>query len=232
MPALPRIAFVTIGQTPRVDLVPELLTLIDREVQAVEWGALDGITADEIAGATPGPGDGALVTRLSDGTEAVVAKDWMGKRLSRLLRDLDAEHYEAVVLLCTGHFPGLRPGRHRLIEAQELVDTRVRELASVSEGRAVGIVVPLARQEAEFHELGLEVRAVFAHADPYARAPFESAARQLADCDSSVLHCIGYDSAMQTRLSDLTGRPVLLSRAIVAEAVRELIDRRFDRPTA
>jgi hypothetical protein len=47
-----------------------------------------------------------------------------------------------------------------------------------------------------------------------------------------VLHCIGYDSAMQTRLSDLTGRPVLLSRAIVAEAVRELIDRRFDRPTA
>jgi protein AroM len=175
MPAPPRIAFVTIGQTPRVDLVPELLTLIDREVQAVEWGALDGMTADEIAGATPGPRDGALVTRLSDGTEAVVAKAWMEKRLSRLLRDLDAEPYEAVVLLCTGHFPGLRPGRHRLIEAQEVVDARVRQLASEAHGRAVGIVVPLARQEAEFHPLGLDLRAVFAHANPYALSSFESA---------------------------------------------------------
>jgi protein AroM len=220
----PRIAFVTIGQTPRVDLMPEVLELIGREVEAVERGALDGMTSEEVERMAPGPRDKALVTRMRDGAEAVVSKARMEGRLNRLLEELDDEPLDAVVLLCTGRFPGLEPGRHPLVEAQEVVDAAITHMAV--DGRAVGIVVPLERQEAEFHGLESGVRTVFAHADPYAHASFAEAAERLAGCGSRVLHCIGYDRAMQSRLATLTGGPVLLSRALVAGAVRDLIDER------
>src|SRR5437870_4872709 len=48
-----RVAFVTIGQTPRSDLVPEILARIGVPIEAVEFGALDGMSAAEIAAAAP-----------------------------------------------------------------------------------------------------------------------------------------------------------------------------------
>lgn len=44
--APPRLAFVTIGQTPRDDVVPEMLALLESgpgELQVDEFGALDGL---------------------------------------------------------------------------------------------------------------------------------------------------------------------------------------------
>ena len=70
-----RVAFVTIGQTPRSDLVPEILARIGAPVEAVEFGALDGMGAAEIAAAAPRPGEASLATRLAGGGEAVVAKE-------------------------------------------------------------------------------------------------------------------------------------------------------------
>ncbi len=38
----PLIGTVTIGQSPRVDLIPELRAILGEEVQIIEAGALDG----------------------------------------------------------------------------------------------------------------------------------------------------------------------------------------------
>ncbi|WP_030105419.1 AroM family protein, partial [Actinoalloteichus caeruleus] len=50
---LPRLGVVTIGQSPRVDLVPELLPRLGR-VEVVERGALDDLGRAEIAALAPG----------------------------------------------------------------------------------------------------------------------------------------------------------------------------------
>lgn len=44
-----RAAFVTIGQTPRIDLVPEMRTWIGNGMDIEEFGALDGLSRAEIA---------------------------------------------------------------------------------------------------------------------------------------------------------------------------------------
>lgn len=104
-----RITFLTIGQTPRSDLVPDLVASLPRDVDVAEIGALDGLDDDTIAGLEPGEDDRALVTRLRNGRQAVVGKRWVTARLRALLAD--APDATATVLLCTGDFPELVPDR-------------------------------------------------------------------------------------------------------------------------
>src|SRR3546814_2978658 len=82
MSAAPRIAFVTIGQAPRVDLTPEILDRIDAPIDAAEFGALDDLSAAEVAAMAPRPGEASLCTRMRDGSEVVIGKDRKSTRLN------------------------------------------------------------------------------------------------------------------------------------------------------
>ena len=53
-PSRPRVGFVTIGQSPRDDVVPEMLAWLGTPVDAVQAGALDGCSDDEIGAMAPG----------------------------------------------------------------------------------------------------------------------------------------------------------------------------------
>jgi protein AroM len=223
-----KVAFVTIGQAPRDDLLPEMRTWMD-ELTAVEFGALDGLTADEIARAAPGADDHALVSRLRDGGEVTLSKTWTRGRLAALMERLDADAFDLIVLLCTGHFEGVR-SRTLMVEAQRVVDAGVEAVAG--DGRTVGVMVPLARQMDEFHVAGVSTRSggepsgyqvVMAHASPYSDRRVEDAARDLAKADLIVMHCMGYTDAMRRRVAEVSGKPVLLARRLVASAVAQLV---------
>ena len=146
-----RVAFVTIGQSPRVDLLPEMLSQIRSqagEVEAVEVGVLDGLGHEAVAALAPAGDAHRLVSRLHDGSEVVIAKAWTQERLRAIVADLDAEGHALIVLLCTGHFDGVR-SRTLVVEAQRVVDHAVEALAEG--GRTVGVMVPLEEQMREFH---------------------------------------------------------------------------------
>jgi len=53
---VPKIGAVTIGQSPRVDIVPEFRAAAGLELEIVERGALDGLSPDEIRTLAPGRG--------------------------------------------------------------------------------------------------------------------------------------------------------------------------------
>jgi protein AroM len=215
-----RVAFVTIGQTPRSDLVPEILASIAAPIEAAEFGALDGMDAAEIAALAPPPGEGSLATRLADGSEAVVAKRWAEQRLQQIFDRVDAEGFDLLVLLCTGHFPSLR-SRTLMVEAQRVVDGFVDAMAV--ETCRLGIMVPLARQVEEWHVRGGSARDVrLTHFSPYAGDRLERASDDLADRDMIVMHCMGYDEAMRARVAARTTRPVVLARRVVAGAIAQL----------
>ena len=76
-----RAAFVTIGQTPRSDLVPEMLARVGDAIEVTEVGALDGLSRAEIDRLTPDDDQHRLCTRLADGSEAVISKAWTRTRL-------------------------------------------------------------------------------------------------------------------------------------------------------
>jgi hypothetical protein len=84
----PRIAFVTIGQAPRADVVPNILGVLDGAVNYQEFGALDGLMPAEIASQTRRGSEKRLYTRV--------------ERLTVLLQRLDDLGFNLIVLITTG----------------------------------------------------------------------------------------------------------------------------------
>jgi len=216
-----RVGFVTIGQSPRDDIVPEMLAWVRMPVEASEFGALDALRLDEIAQLAPEGDEPRLVSRLRDGSEVVASRARLHERVVTLLDDADRQGLDAIVLLCTGQFPSVRL-RTPFVSSQAAVD--LGALALARDAKTVGLMVPNEAQaraaEAEGWN-GLPVKA--ACSTPYGASRFEDAARDLADTDVIVMHCMGYDGAMLERVRAASGRPTLLARRLVASALRQLL---------
>lgn len=218
---LDRITFITLGQTPRSDLVPEIVDALPRAVAVEELGALDEIAPGEIARLAPDASDHALVTRLRDGSQVEIGKQWLVVRLQELLDSAPTGPNEARVLLCTGDFSSLRSDG-LFLDAQHLVDHGVDALCHSA--ASVGLVVPLARQVAEHHyetPSGQELHA--AVASPYGDDDFEAVGRSLTQCDLIVMHCMGYTATQRDTVAAAAGRPVLLARRLVSAALSQLL---------
>lgn len=216
-----RAAFITIGQTPRVDMVPEMSEIIGNGIKIVEWGALDGLQSDEITALRPADNEHRLVTRLRNGGEAIVGKTWMKQRLQCLLDALNPDEYFVTVLLCTGNFGGLR-SKGLFLEAQTIVDYGVEAIAESA--RSLGVMVPLEKQVDEFHyQRRADQRIMMTHASPYTPGGLEEAARELKQVDVIVMHCMGYTEAMRQTVANVSGKPALLARRLVAAAVTQLL---------
>jgi protein AroM len=107
----PRIAFVTIGQAPRDDVVPELLSLLGfgpRELQCEQFGALDGLSQADISAHGVAPREPKLYTRMADGGHVVVGGGLVARRLKPLLHRLDDARFDLIVLISTGLFEPVR----------------------------------------------------------------------------------------------------------------------------
>ncbi len=139
-----------------------------------------------------------------------------------ILAALDADGFDLLVLLCTGQFTRFDL-RTPFIEPQHTVDHFVQGLAYGAE--RIGILLPNAAQIDEFHGIpGVAIKA--AAASPYVAQPeaaLRDAGAALADCDIIVMHCIGYSEAMRQVVKQASGRPVLVSRRLVASAIDLLL---------
>jgi len=216
-----RTAFVTIGQTPREDLTPEIIAEMRSPVSVREYGALDGLESEAIAALGPGAGEARLVTRLRDGRQVLLGKTKMQRRLQDMFDRLDDEQFDLVVLLCTGQFEPFAV-KTLFLEPQPVVDHFVRGLSH--RAGTLGVLVPDAAQKNEFH--GIEgKRIVMASASPYSGGDFEGAGRALAaaDADMVVMHCMGYSEPMRQRVAAAARRPVMLARSLVAHGIDILL---------
>ena len=219
-----RVGMITIGQSPRTDVVPEVVALVGRPVDVIEVGALDGLSLDEVRQLAPGPTDDTLVTRMKDGAEVHVAKRHIVSRIQACIDRL-APQVETIVLLCTGRFPELH-SPCPFIEPQELVDRIVQVV--IGSGGKVGLMVPspaqveASRRQAEEYGLAATVVA----ASPYAGSDeIRRAAEQLCGTDikAVVMHCIGYDAGMKAGVRRITGKPVILARSLVGKILEEML---------
>lgn len=226
MSSTSKIAFVTIGQTPRVDLVPEMMAEImiglpEGRVAYQEFGVLDGMSAAELDAMRAKDGEHSFATRLNSGEEIVSSKARTEEKLNVLLRKIDGEGFNIIVLLCTG--TKIEPLKNTLVvEAQRIVDTTVEALAASA--RKLGVIVPLERQVKDFeerHVLPGQPRLV--SASPYAGDDMGARAKQLDGCDLIVMHCMGYSADMHAAVRQTLDAPVLLSRRLVAGVVRQML---------
>ena len=64
-----KIGMLTIGQSPRTDILPGLMEILGKDIEIVEAGALDGKTMEDVKKIPLRVEDYILVSRMRDGTE-------------------------------------------------------------------------------------------------------------------------------------------------------------------
>jgi protein AroM len=222
MSPLPIIAAVTIGQSPRDDVVPEMAQLAP-EARWIEAGALDDLDDRAIAALGPGPGDFPLVTRLRDGRATVVGEHAVTPRMQDAIRRVEAET-DLVVVLCTGEF-AVDSRRPLLCPGRVLAST----VAAVHGGRPITVLTPLEDQipgqRLRWRERGADASIVCA--SPYGPADFQTLGARSRDGGAAliVMDCLGYTLAMKAEVARASGLPTLLARSIVARVAAELLAR-------
>jgi protein AroM len=214
-----RIAFLTIGQAPRDDVVPELMAMLDvghDRIRCDQFGALDGLTEAEIAAHPPGPHEGQLYTRLASGDHIVVGAGFVSRRLEPLLRRLDGSGYNLIVLITTGVFQQIRL-HTPFVHGQQAVDAWIAGL--VMGDCELGLIYPLPQQHREFAHGTLiqNARAVVATGET---TRLDAAAERLAHAELILMHSVGYTEAMARQMAELTRKPVVTARRIIAAAMR------------
>lgn len=218
-----RLGAVTIGQSPRTDIIPELRTVLGTEVEIVEAGALDGLAPDEIRALAPTPGDTVLVTRLRDGSGVRVGHQHVVPRLVRRVEEI-AAGVDAVLLLCTGSFQPFRTQRPVLYPERLLFAL----VGAVARDGHLGVITPDAGQVVEQRARWSEVvrRVTVLAASPYAATEaLPALGRQLADAGAGliVLDSLGYSLAMKQTVRQASGLPVLLPRTVLARTAAEML---------
>lgn len=225
------LALITIGQAPRTDLTPEIVDVLP-ECTIREYGALDELSAEQIAALAPRPGEGVLTSRLRDGGSAVFGHDHSVPLLEQAVARAEADGADLSLIVCTGLFPEIE--HHRpLFVAERLAHDGVRGLLSGLGPGRLGVVRPLPGQIEEAYDhweasIGVRPAAVGA-ASPYTDSHetiAAAAAAVAAESDLVVLDCIGFDEAMRTearRACASTGASVVTVRSVAARLLGSLI---------
>lgn len=144
MPDDKLIGALTIGQSPRLDLVDPLRGHLPDDCRIIEVGALDGLTTAAI----PPMGERIesiypLTTRLRDGALVVVEEAFLLPRLQQALDYLENEGAVASILLCAGSFTHLQ-GARPLFKPFAVGSLLLRALGLSS----LGLIAPIVGQVA------------------------------------------------------------------------------------
>lgn len=218
---------LTIGQAPRADITPILAAHLPERVQCLHAGVLDGFSKEEIATRfAPQPGEAVLTTRLLDGSSVILGKPAVRIVLQEKLDWLEAQSCKLIALLCTGEFEGLACKNAWLIEPDHLVPPVVASLVGMHQ---VGVVVPLPEQaQSEARKWQPLARApLYGVASPYAEGA-DAVVRAALDLKSRgaeilVFDCMGFTERHRELAREASGLPSLLSNALVARLLAELV---------
>ncbi len=216
------IGFVTIGQSPRDDIVPEIARILGPDMRILERGALDGCLKQEIERLQPERGDFPLVTRLRDGSAAVVGKKKITPLLEKKIKELADLDVRFIALLCTDDFSRLKL-HCNLLQPSKLL---FHSVVSFLEKGTLGVFVPLEEQiqETQRKWKRTRLRVVVEALNPYLESPEQDQAIERMrnkKVDLVVLDCIGYSRKIKKRIRHLLGKPVLWPRSVLARAIQE-----------
>lgn len=134
------IGALTIGQSPRPDLVAPLIQRLPVGYQVIQAGALDGLSTKSlppISSATY-----PLSTRLLDGTLVIVEEAFLAAKLQVALDLLEAQAVLATLLLCAGTFAelsGTRPLFKPFTVCCDVLQTGGMQ--------TIGLIAPIKEQE-------------------------------------------------------------------------------------
>ena len=216
---------VTVGQSPRSDVVPDMAALLP-DVEILEAGALDGLDRVAIARLAPDRDDEILITRLADASSVFVGKTHVLPLVRTRIAVLEDRGVALTVLLCTGAFPRLT-ARRPLLEPQQVL---LGVLRGLSHPGRLGVLTPserhvpqtTARWRADGFDAAVVPLSPYEEHDPAALARATAALRD-AGVGLVVMDCIGFRDITRRDLAARLGVPVLVANLLVARLAAELL---------
>lgn len=217
-----RVLLVTIGQSPRADLVGALSAELAECANVAEIGLLDGAASAEIASLRAGPGQTAVSARMCDGTWLSLSWREITNLASTKIASLKKGGCDLVVFMATGIYPDAE-SPCPMVNAQSAVDSAIKSLAE--RGDRVGLVYPLEQQIHDFEIPSLgKFETLSSHAEHGHANQLRTAARDLAGCAFVVLNSVGYSEDDRDIVAQITGKPVILTRRVIANAIHMILD--------
>jgi len=221
-----KVGFITIGQSPRVDVTGEVLRLLPSGLEFLELGVLDGMCRGDVElRFKPGFGETVYVTRLRDGSEVRVSREKIIPLVGECVRRLEEAGVDVIGILCSGEFP-----RYNASVPIVYPERVLKGFASgISYSGVVGVLIPAVEQlEYAKRKWGdffgdLRVYAI----SPYTAglSDFEVLGGRLkADgVKLVIMDCIGYSLVQRDVLRRVGGFMILTARTALAKAVSELL---------
>lgn len=214
---LPRVAFVSAGQSPRKDMMQEILELTGCDLVAEEYGALDDLDEYELELMRPGEKDQRIYTRLRDGRSIVVAVSALEVRIANVCAKLDHQEFDLIVVLSTGLYNEIRTYTP-LLHTQRVMDTWFASI-SMSECH-LGVVTPLTKQGQSTREhMGDLMKFQTTYVLSHNNNRIAEAAQRLNDCELILMNSVSYKGETAERLGALSGLPIVTARKVLANAL-------------
>ena len=217
-----KVGFITIGQSPRDDILKDIAPILKREnIEYEECGALDNLTIEEIEQLEPeSKSDYILITRLRNGRQVKLSRPKILTKIRECITNLE-QSVDIIAILCTGEFPELASSK-RLIEPSILLRKIVESISSQTQ---INVIIPSADQEDEVrNKLQISIPIEIFSISPYLSR--EEDLREIADrIDNNgiiIMDCLGYSQKMKSAIRAIKTNPVLLPRTILASIISEL----------
>lgn len=217
----PNLGIVTIGQTPRPDLV-RAFEAHAPGARVEVLGALDGLTIVEIDALAARPTDYPLLVKLADGSSRSIGMAVLHPLVEARAQEFGSLGARVVVVACAGGFPEVHASAPVILPGK-IVPAVV---GAVSVTRRIGVVTPIRAQaaaaEAKWRADGFDPLVTWA--SPYLHAEIVTASALMTDpsLELVVLDCMGHDEEYRREFASLCGKPVLLAQSIAARVAGEL----------
>jgi len=221
-----KVGFLTIGQSPRVDILKDLRGLLPKGVEIVEAGALDDYDEEYIrANLAPTEGDVVYVTRLRTGAEVKVSKSKLIPLLQKKIDYLNSVGVDLIAILCTGEFPEFSSNVPIIYPEKALKGLA----SSLKLQGSVGVLIP---DQAQVDYAKSKWREFFNDITVYPVSPyistikdFVNVAEKLSSSGVSlvVMDCMGYTLEQRDVIRRIVRKPVIASRTVLARVLVELL---------
>ena len=217
-----RVGLITIGQSPRPDIVGEIKKAMGGKQEIIEAGALDGLSRNEILSLSSSPEDYRVITALNDGP-IVVAKKHILARMETVFRKFEGQSVRLAAILCTEEFPEysfkgvlLKPGKLLL-----------HFISSFHQKGKGVVVIPLEEQKKsaakKWNLSDVEIRVkVLAPGSNLEEIQKLSKEIESENPGFVVLECFGYDENLKRVIQERLSCPVILPRTLLGYALKEI----------
>jgi protein AroM len=217
-----KIGLLTIGQSPREDILPELIPFLSPHLEIVEVGLLDGLNFEEIEDLKPEITESQLVSRLNDGNQVQLSEGKICKLLpSTIHRMVTERKVNAVGILCTHNF--LKSDFScPIIYPFDYLKFLVNFILKI---KNLGVIIPsndqikMTENKWEAEKIVVEAKSPYNKSNSWRRIiqPFVK-----EKVEAIVLDCIGYKIMDKQTIQKLIPVPVLLPSLILVFAINQL----------